>query len=201
MARDLTAFEEAAASSATTNRRRRTDRSTAQALAAALSALAVATLVVNSSSSALDQSGTAVSSDIETGTITLSDDDGGRSLVDLQAMAPGRPKSECINIAYTGTVLPVDVTLAVETFGDIADYVDMTVERGVSGGFGACDLFQSVEVVSQSRLAELSDGVEVGQFSNEGDSMTFRVTFELIDSAAAAGRAGTVDFVWEALPA
>ncbi|MEM1333738.1 MAG: hypothetical protein AAGG08_09795 [Actinomycetota bacterium] len=201
MAQDLADFEAQSVDTDVSTRRRRIDRSTAQALAAALSALAVATIVVTTSSSALTTRGAAQSSEVETGSITLADDDGGRSLVDLDAMAPGRPRTECINIAYTGSVLPVDLALVVESVGDIADYVDVRVDRGSSGGFGACELFVPEERIIDARLGDvLGEPQDVGGFSNEGESATYRFTFELIDESSAAGRSGTVDFVWEATP-
>ncbi|MFK8023893.1 MAG: hypothetical protein AB8G26_08015 [Ilumatobacter sp.] len=202
MAVDLNEVEHGPLDRDTETRRRRVDRSTAQALAAALSALAVTALVVTTSSTVLVRSGTAASSDVETGTISLEDDDGGRSLVDLEAMAPGRPVTECINIDYTGNVLPVTLSLRAETVGDIAEFVEIELERGTAGGFENCDGFVREELLVDTRLSDLVDAdVEVGGFDNGGESMAFRFTFDLADEAEAAGRSGTVDFVWEAVPA
>lgn len=202
MARSLTDAEQRPADVATAAQRRRIDRSTARALAAALSALAVSAVVVGTSSEALVRHGTAATSELHTGTISLTDDDQGRSLVELETMAPGRPVSQCIEVTYTGTILPVDLTLNAESVGDIADYVDLTIDRGWTGGFDDCGSFLRNAHMYQGTLASLvDDGVHVGSFGNVGDRMTFRIRFDLVDEAAAAGRSGTVDFVWEAVPA
>ncbi len=202
MARDLNDLHVDPIDRTSAVRRRRIDRATAHALAAALSALAVATVVVGASSAALVQEGTNVSSEIETGTITLADDDGGRSLVELTAMAPGRPVTECIRVAYTGTVLPAGVDLIAETSGDIAEYVHVEIERGSNGGFGDCDRFVPEAIVFDDRLVELTKRpVDLGLVLSADAAMVFRVQFALRNEAAAAGRSGTVDFVWEAVPA
>ncbi|MEM9746582.1 MAG: hypothetical protein AAF945_07795 [Actinomycetota bacterium] len=201
MARDLATYEREAPEDPRGALRRRVDRSTAQALAAAVSALAVATLVVSTSSSALVRRGTAVTSEIETGTITLEDDDGGRSLVELADMAPGRPVTQCITVQYTGTVLPVSFSLSAEADGDIAEFVEIVIERGDNGAFDACDGFVPEEEVFVGRLDDLvDDEVQLGEFRNENETTSFRYTFDLADEAEAAGRSGTVDFVWEAVP-
>lgn len=182
-------------------RRRRIDRSTARALAAALSALAVSAVVVGTSSSALVRHGTGVSSDITTGVITLADDDDGRSLVELRSMAPGRPVTQCLEVSYTGSVVPVDLTLRADSDGDIGPWVTVDVARGRDGGFDDCAGFVHEHDVFTGTLAELTeDTLAVGSFSNLGESMTFRVRFDLADHEDAAGRVGTIDFVWEAAP-
>jgi len=62
---------------------RRLDRSAARAIAAAISSLLITTLVVSSSVSALEPEGTIAGNSFGAGTITLVDDDRGRSLVNL----------------------------------------------------------------------------------------------------------------------
>ena len=85
---------------------RRVDHSTARAFAAALSALAISSLVVTTSSNVLNSEGTIASSHIEAGTISIDDDDEGRSLIELTNMAPGRPEEQCIQVIYEGTIVP-----------------------------------------------------------------------------------------------
>lgn len=183
--------------------RRRLDRATVRALGAAIAALAIATVVVTESSAALDPSGTASTNQVEAGTITLLDDDQGRSLVDLQDMAPGRPVERCITITYAGTVLPVQLSLSAETTGDVADFVSLRVDRGTDGGFESCEGFLATGVVHDGTLGGLADGaaVDIGALREDGASVTFRFVLDLVDDAAAAGRAGSVNFVWEAVPA
>ena len=182
--------------------RERIDRTTARALAAAVASLAVATFVVGTSTNALDPGGTVAGSSLESGTVSLRDDDGGRSLVQLENMAPRRPVERCITVTYDGTVLPVDVTLTARTDGDIADYVLATIERGDAGGYDSCDEFEPTEQVFSGRLGDIAEGepLGLGAMRYQGEDISFRFTFELADEADAAGRSGSVDFVWEAVP-
>ena len=201
MARPLSRFDDRVSAPADTARER-IDRTTARALAAAVASLAVATFVVGTSTNALDPGGTVAGNSFESGTVSLRDDDGGRSLVQLENMAPRRPIERCITITYDGTVLPVDVTLAARTDGDIADFVVANIERGTAGGYDSCDEFEASEHVYEGRLGDLADGLPIalGAMRFQGESIAFRFTFELADEAAAAGRSGSIDFVWEAVP-
>lgn len=203
MARRLNTFEASAVAPTTVESRRRVDRSTARALAAAIASLVIATLVVSGSTQALHPEGTASSNELQAGSITLVDDDLGRSLVELDNMAPGRPSQQCISVGYAGTVLPVSLTLSATSQGDIAEYVLVTIERGSAASFGSCDGFLADGAAAFSgRVGDLVVGepVPVGTMRNEGQSISFRFTFDLADEAAAEGRAGSVDFVWEAVP-
>ncbi|MFN3255499.1 MAG: hypothetical protein ACE37B_07370 [Ilumatobacter sp.] len=202
MARPLDHFATVAEDPVETASRRRLDRATVRALGSALAALAIATTVVAESTSALDPQGTATTNAFESGTITLLDDDQGRSLLDLRNMAPGRPVERCIAVEYAGTVLPVELSLAVDVTGDIADYVSVRVERGLGGGFDSCDGFVPQRVTYDGTLGDLAaaEPTDVGVFREDGDLATFRFRLDLLDDAAAAGRSGSVDFVWEAAP-
>jgi hypothetical protein len=202
MARPLAQFLQATASPVEAESRRRLDQSTARALAAAVAALAIATIVVGQSSRALNPEGTAAANSFESGTVALVDDDEGRSLVDLDNMAPGRPSERCITVTYAGTILPVDVTIAAETTGDVAPYLLVEVERGSAGRYGDCAAFVADESIFDGRMSDLAwgDPLAVGTLRNEGDEVSFRFTFDLADEADAAGRSGSVDFVWEAVP-
>lgn len=179
----------------------RIDRATARALAAAVSSLAVATIVVSQSAHGLQLEGTANANDFESGTVALVDDDRGRSLVHLDNMAPGRPVEECIQVGYAGTILPVELSLAAETSGDIAPFVQVRVERGAEGRFGDCAAFVADAEVFDGTLEELdAAAIELGQIRNEDEQISFRFVFDLADEAEAAGRTGSVDFIWEAVP-
>lgn len=201
MAQDLFTYDDAEIEATEEKVRQRVDRSTASAVAAAVAALAVATLVVSTSSRALVSVSASNGTDLKAGTITITDDDRGRSLVDLGNMAPGRPVTQCINIAYTGSILPVELTMTTEVEGDIAEFVDVDVETGFDGGFGACDGFRSDGSIFDGRLdAMVEPDLSLGDIRIDGEQRSFRFTFDLADDAAAAGRSGTVDFVWEAEP-
>lgn len=180
----------------------RVDRSAARAFAAAVSALLVSTLVVSQSSAAIDPDGTLAGNSVAAGTVELSDDDQGRSLVDLEALGPARPVEECIAVSYDGTILPVELTLDTQTVGDLGPYLGVVVERGSGGSFDDCEQFEPVDQVFTGTLAELDRAgvLPLGLIFNTGDQVSFRFRFELADEADAAGRESSIDFVWEAAP-
>ncbi|MEL6983550.1 MAG: hypothetical protein AAFO29_14080, partial [Actinomycetota bacterium] len=90
MARSLLDYREPGIETATENRENRVGRLAAAALAAAVSALVIGSLVVTFSDRALDPTGTVAAGSVTSGTIALVDDDQGRSLFDLTDMVPGR---------------------------------------------------------------------------------------------------------------
>lgn len=183
-------------------RQRRLDSSTGRIIGAAIAVLITATVVVGNSTNALQSDGTGTSNELATGRVSLEDDDRGRSLVTLENMAPGRPQSRCLTVEYTGTILPVALSMAVETSGDVAEFVTVRVERGLEGSFESCDGFSPTAELFDGTLATLADedAVAAGVFRTDAQAASFRFTFDLLDVAEAADRSGSVDFVWEAVP-
>ncbi len=177
-------------------------RSTARAFAAAITALLITTLVVNRSSEALTIEGTLAANTFESGTITLVDDDGGRSLFDLSDMAPGRPTDRCIEVVYEGSILPVDLMLTSEATGSLTPYLTLTIEEGRGGGFDSCVGFETTAKLYEGTLADLTEArtIELGRLLNVGDARSFRFRFDLADRQEALGQTATADFVWEVTP-
>jgi hypothetical protein len=181
---------------------RRLARSTARAFAAAISALLVSTLVVSRSDAALTSEGSVSAATAVSGTISVTDDDDGRSLFDLQDLAPGRPFERCVEIQYDGSILPVDLTLIVGAQGDLPPFLMTTIESGSGGSFATCEGFMPAKTIFDGTLAELAgeDATEVSRMYNTGDRRTLRVRFEIEDSNEALGRSATASFVWEVRP-
>jgi hypothetical protein len=177
-------------------------RSTARAFAAALSALLVASLVVNRSGEALTTEGTIAGTAVGSGTVSLIDDDEGQALFDLQDMAPGRPVIRCIEVVYEGTILPVDLAVRAEAAGALAGYLDVTIVEGTGGGFETCEGFAATSSVFAGTLAQLHDAgwQPLGPMVNTGDRRTYRITFDVQDRQEALGLATNADFTWEATP-
>lgn len=199
MARPL---EQMASDAPSSTQDRRAARATARAFASAISALLVSTLVIQRSSEALEPDGTVSGTTVASGTVSLVDDDGGRSLFDLANMAPGEQSVQCIVLTYDGSLLPADVTVEAEATGDLAPYLDVVVERGTGGSFDDCTTFDADTTVFDGTLAQLvrSEPIAAGQALNQGDAFTFRFRFALQDVQAALGRSSTLDIVWEAAP-
>lgn len=202
MARALIELHDADDPSGIEIRETRVGRMAAAALASALSALIIGSLVVTYSDRALDPVGTAASATASSGTISLSDDDQGRSLFDLGDMVPGRPVVHCIEVSYDGTIVPVDLAMRSEAAGDLATYLDVTVERGQGGGFGDCSGFVRDDQVFAGTLGRLaaSGWLELGRVVNAGDRTSFRISFEVQDTEEALGRTASASFVWEVTP-
>lgn len=180
----------------------RVDRAAARAFAAAVSALLISTLVVSQSSAAIDPDGTVAGNSVAAGTVSLTDDDLGRSLVNLDAMSPGQPVEQCITVSYDGTILPVELSLDTQTVGDLGPFLGVEIDRGQGGGFEDCENFEATEAVFEGTLAELdARGVmPLGFIYNTGDTSVFRFRFELANEADAVGRQSSIDFIWEAAP-
>ncbi|MCC6438811.1 MAG: hypothetical protein IT196_27560 [Acidimicrobiales bacterium] len=180
----------------------RLDRAAARAFAAAISSLVIATLVVTQSAEALDPKGTVTGNAVEAGTVSLSDDDAGRSLLELTDMAPSRPVERCIAVRYDGSVVPADVSLAATSSGTLAPYLQVVVELGGGAAFGDCARFVPRGTVFSGTVADLvaAGPLPVAVARNSGDALGFRFRFELVDDGRAMGQAAAVDLVWEAVP-
>jgi hypothetical protein len=202
MARPLVEHPTNAVPEAATARQIWLGKTTARAFAAAISALLIATLVVNRSSGALSAEGTSAGTSISSGTISIVDDDQGRSLFDLSAMAPGRPVVRCIEVVYDGTILPVDLAMKAEAGGTLAPFLDVMVDEGTGGTFENCDGFSVIRPVFSGSLGELADAewLPLGRMVNVGDSRSFRIRLELEDTNAALGQSTSADFIWEVTP-
>lgn len=177
-------------------------RATARAFAAAISSLLIATLVVNRSNEALATDGTAAGSSLSTGTISLVDDDDGRALFDFSDMAPGKPIIRCIEVVYDGTITPVDLSLTAESIGDLAPFLDVTIDAGEGADFGSCDGFEMVTPSFDGTLRELADGepVQLGALVNTGEQKSYRITVDIQNVQDALGKTATADFIWEVTP-
>jgi hypothetical protein len=179
-----------------------TTRRTSRSFAAAVAVLLLATLVANRTSGALTRVPANAAAAMSSGTIELNDDDGGRSLFDIDALTPARPIERCIDVRYSGSILPADLRMKADADGPLRDYLDVTIDSGSGGNYDSCDGFEADDDVFAGTLAEFVDNewTEVGTFFNTGDSRTFRITMQLQDRSEALGQTTNVEFGWEATP-
>lgn len=82
---------------------------------------------------------------IATGSVAISDNDGGvNTLIDISGAKPGTPYDKCIQVTYTGT-LAADVKLSVpSTLGALASDLDLDITPGTlsdTSTFGSCTSF------------------------------------------------------------
>jgi hypothetical protein len=202
MARPLTDLLSSTPDVETATHDQRLTRRTGRSFAAAVSVLLLASLVVNRSSTALTGPDANSGSVVSSGTIEISDDDGGRSLFDLKDLTPVRPVVRCIDVAYTGTILPVSLHVRAEAAGTLSQYLDVTIEEGSGGDFESCAGFVASDVVYQGVLPGLVDlgWVELGAIVNSGDHRSFRVELNLQDRQEALGQVSSMDLAWEVVP-
>lgn len=178
-------------------------RRTARSFAAAVSVLLVATLVVNRTTSALTADPANASGVVTSGTIELDDDDQDRLLFDLEDLTPVRPVERCIELTYSGTILPTALAMRADTTGSLGAYLDISIEAGAGGVFESCDEFVPTEVVHDGPLHDLTDRgwVDLGSFVNAGDSQSYRIVLSLQDRQEALGLAASLELAWEVTPA
>lgn len=188
-------------------------RTTARSLAAAIALLIVSILVVTRSLAAFTTADTGAAVEFGAGTVQLTDDDYGSSLFAVQDMVPDQPERDCIVVSYDGNVLPVAVGLSSEAEGELADLLQVTVERGDGGAFRDCTGFTPEATVFDGTLSGLasSDGVDAFRVDDSPAAQTFRFTFTLTElpgqdgTSTPAGEdvappSAEASFIWEADP-
>jgi len=175
---------------------------TTRSFGAAVAVLLLATLVASRSDQAFTKTPANASAAVAAGTIELGDDDDGRSLFDLQALTPTRAVERCLEVNYTGTILPVQLRMRAEADGVLSDYLDIEVQSGSGGNYDSCAEFIAEDDVFEGTLADfaLTDWNEVGIFLNSGERQTFRIEIQLQDRLEALGETTSLGFAWEATP-
>jgi Camelysin metallo-endopeptidase len=149
------------------------------------------------------------------GTVALSDNDAGASMLTLTNAKPGDSVTGCIRISYTGT-LASTVRLYANTTGSLGQYLDLVVTRGTnSGGFGSCGSFSAdgtnyigqgngvvysgtVSAFPASHAAGLVDPSGSPATWNQNDAHWYSFVVTLQNNDAAQGLSGTAGFTWEA---
>jgi hypothetical protein len=181
----------------------RAGRTTARAVAVAVALLLVSLLVVNSSRAALEDVPSVAAGTFSTGSVRLSDDDRGRSLIEVEGLVPGDREVECISVTYEGDASPAEVVLSTQATGPLAEVLEVTLDAGTGGGYGNCTTFRSDERLFAGTLAEMADREAIDAFVAESSpsTATFRLTFTMSPEAFDTAGNATADFVWTATPA
>lgn len=151
------------------------------------------------------------------GTVYLTDNDAGSAMYNVSAAAPSQSSSYCIKLTYGGT-LPATVKLyTTSTLGSVANYVDLTIERGTVSGspaFPSCTGFTAGSTIYSGTLGNFAstknsyaNGVSAFPGSqtqwNQNDTLVYRFTLSLQSDPNANGGAtplstGSHAFTWEA---
>jgi hypothetical protein len=141
-------------------------------------------------------------------TVVLTDNDAGSAMfTGGTALAPGVRLDRCIDVTYQGTVDAGPVHLyAAATSGDLAPYLDLTIEAGEGepGSFGSCTGFVPAEEVYRGTLADFTavhpdfgTGLLTWEPAGSGEVRSFRFSVSVRDDPAAAGRSASFGFSWE----
>lgn len=172
-------------------------------VAVAVTALLVSFMVVSGTRSAIEAGAATPASELATGEVSLSDDDGGASLFDLDGLLPGRDVGNCLTVVYDGTAFDGTVLLRVRGGGPLAAQLDVLIESGEGGGFGRCAGFRPDGIVFAGTLAELverhgpdGEGLPGMTVTSAHVERNFRVTVTLRPDAAPEPRTATLELLW-----
>lgn len=177
-------------------------RRTSRSFACAVAVLLLATLVSSRSGATLRGEPSQANSVVNAGSIKISDDDRGRSLFELDDLAPARPTERCIEIVYSGTILPVSLEMEATAQGALGEFLDVRIDHGTGGSYESCDDFVADELLFFGTINELADSgmLSAGTFLNTGEARAFRVVIEMQDRSEALGQSTSLEFAWEVTP-
>jgi hypothetical protein len=142
------------------------------------------------------------------GKVTISDDDNGQALFDVNGLMPGQDGERCLTVtADTTTGADVKLLTANTTDQDgLGDAISMVVERGSLTTPGDCDSFTGSETVFTGSLSALTAATSFangfGSWSPAPgqESTVYRIHYEMpltADNSVQDASASTT-FVWEA---
>ena len=182
-----------------------------QVAAAAASVLLVSLLVVRVSSAAFSATTANPANNWASGSITLTDDDGGgagSAMFNVTGMLPGQTVRRCIALTYNGAVDPGVVKLYGSVVdGGLADHLEVTVKEGTGGGSGSCTGFVATgTIVNGARLktfgttrTDYATGVGTWDPAANGDAQVYEFTATLRGDtpSSAQGSDAQATFTWE----
>jgi hypothetical protein len=171
-------------------------------------------LVWQGSNAAFTAQTRSVGNNWATGSVTLSDDDAGGAMFQVQNATPGDTGANCITVTSTSNV-PGVVKAYLERLGSqgLEDHIIVTTESGTGGGFGTCTGFTPDGAVTPSLSLEAAAAVNYDYATGgtpwttsgtPGESKTYRVSWEFDTTGltqsevdALQGKSVSADVVWE----
>ena len=151
------------------------------------------------------------------GTVTISDNDSGGSLLSLSNATPGNSSTGCIKITYSGS-LNANIHLYGSASGSLPSYLTLTVTRGTdsSPSFASCSNFTSdstnyigsgAGVIYSGNLSAFPGSYASGVVDptsgspatwSTSDAHSYRFVVTVQNNAAAQGLSSNASFTWEA---
>ncbi len=112
----------------------------------------------------------------------------------------------CINVTYSGSLTPAEVSLyGVVSGTGLDDYLDLVVEVGHGGAGPECERFTPMATVFSGTLAgfgvrhsDFADGLRAWTPATSPEVRSYRFTVTLQDDNRAQGKSATATFSWEA---
>jgi hypothetical protein len=179
-----------------------------QISAFALSFTLVALLVVTGSHAAFVDQAENVLNHVSGTDVELGDSGAGTAMFPDDVLSTGTVLDRCIEVTYTGNIDPQPVLLyAAGGSGDLAPYLDLTIEFGPSTGgmFSSCAGFAPERTLYAGTLAgfaaahpDYASGVSAWDPAAGGEGRSFRFRISVQDDPAASGATATFGFTWEA---
>lgn len=167
----------------------------------------VTILTITRSEAAFSDSTSNVGNSLATGDVVLTDDDAAGTLFNTTGLMANDSLAECLNVSYTGSILPAPVRAYATSGGGLDAYLDMTVEMGTGGGYGSCAAFAPTSTIYTGTLAGFStthsgwaNGLATFTAATNPDNRTFRFTLTVQDDNAAQGLATTTEIFFETQP-
>lgn len=181
-----------------------------QIAAAVASLLMVSLFVVRASSAAFSAQTVNPSNSWATGSVSLTDDDGGgtaSAMFKVTGMMPGDTLTKCIAVTYSGSADPKPVKLfSAVTNNGLADHLDVTIKEGDGGGYTSCTGFVATATLANAVTltsfgASNSYATGVGTWDPTGTAQTktyqFSVTLGTDTPDSAQGTDAQATFTWE----
>jgi Camelysin metallo-endopeptidase len=192
-----------------------------RAFAGAIVAALLGVLALGGTVAALNGSTSNDNNRIDTGTVTIQDNDNNSAMFSLSGLKPGDTSTACIKLTYTGSLGSTVRLYGATTGTGLEQYASLQITRGSYSGaepsFPSCTNFsadsttyingQAAGVVYAGTLSGFPTSWATGQVDPSSTSpatwttntaRVYKLQVTLGDNASAAGKNATQTFTWEA---
>jgi hypothetical protein len=186
----------------------RSNRRFALALPALAAAIVMSLFVLRVSSAGFSATTDNGSNSWQTGSVTLTDNDGGTAMFNASMLDGGQTVTRCINVTYTGFTTGTHVKMfTTAVSGDLAPYLDVTVDEGTGATDAACTGFTDdpaaaifTGTLAAFGTAATSYATGVGDWQPAGSPVTrtYRISTTVQNDANAQGKTAAATFNWVA---
>ena len=183
-------------------------------LAAPAAMLLVGGMVWQASSAAFSADTRNIGNSWETGSVAITDDDGGSAMFSVQNVVPGETGEKCIRVTASSSVPGLVKLYSADLAADgLQDYVDVTIQQGSGGTFADCTGFVPGATEPSQSLSGLftdhnSFDTAILPWSTagvaSGESKTYKINWVFdvgaMDQAgidALQGKAASINLEWE----